>query len=475
MRPWELVIGLLPWFWIAASAALPDRTVNAVVGVMAIVSIAAHGFMEGFRLQAVPMYVAVAVVLLAGWRMDTGWLRVAVLLICCSMSVVGLMACYVVPVFQFPTPQGPMAIGTRVFYFEDSGRADPFATPPAQTRKFVVQVWYPAAACTNPDAVYREAATLTWRSDHMRHVATHACVGAPVAAAPQRMPLVLFSPSSGGYRSQNTFLVEHLVSHGYVVATFDHPNTCSRVRFEDGSVAHSLPDVWLNLANRETLKQSLPKTTQLMMQNVADMQSFIDRWSGGDAQAGSIADRINWSSMAAIGHSFGGAAAAELCRRNHRVRAGANFDGWMFGDVVQQGVPKPFLFLIEDDPLWSSNPGPYGDDFDGLAREGTRDYHESMRHSVACCGSKLGRLKGAVHSSYADMALYMRRLPFRKDTIIEAETGHAVTRRLVLAFLDEELRGAKGKLKGEAEQVGEILEFLSAENVQAGVRSGYRQ
>ncbi len=61
--------------------------------------------------------------------------------------------------------------------------------------------------------------------------------GAP--ALPGRYPVILFSHGANGHRSETTVVVQELVSHGYVVATVDHPHD-AYVEFPDGRLA--VPD-----------------------------------------------------------------------------------------------------------------------------------------------------------------------------------------------------------------------------------------
>src|SRR5690606_13389968 len=93
-----------------------------------------------------------------------------------------------------------------------------------------VEVWYPAAdgatsgrspdvydlrAWLDDDARARlaGASTLRYRTAAFRDVE---------ASGDGPFPLVLFSHALGGYRSQSTFLTEHLASWGFVVAAPDH-------------------------------------------------------------------------------------------------------------------------------------------------------------------------------------------------------------------------------------------------------------
>ncbi len=54
-----------------------------------------------------------------------------------------------------------------------------------------------------------------------------------------RFPVVLFSPGSGGARTQNTAWAEELASHGYLVAALDHPYDSAAVVLTDGRTIHT--------------------------------------------------------------------------------------------------------------------------------------------------------------------------------------------------------------------------------------------
>ena len=47
-------------------------------------------------------------------------------------------------------------------------------------------------------------------------------------------PLLIFLQGATGFRQMNTFQVEHLVSHGYIVASIDQPGAPAAVVFPDG-------------------------------------------------------------------------------------------------------------------------------------------------------------------------------------------------------------------------------------------------
>jgi len=52
----------------------------------------------------------------------------------------------VLPVFRFPAPGGPHAIGTLTYHLVDPNRAEIFSTDASSRRELMVQIWYPAKA-----------------------------------------------------------------------------------------------------------------------------------------------------------------------------------------------------------------------------------------------------------------------------------------------------------------------------------------
>ena len=110
-----------------------------------------------------------------------------------------------VPLFHLPTPTGAFAVGTIVSTLAGTG----------------VQIWYPAVSPSGRTAPYRFALPPRRLRDRFygTFVRTDAALGAPVA--PGRHPALVYIPSWGGVRSDNTTQAENLASHGYVVVAID--------------------------------------------------------------------------------------------------------------------------------------------------------------------------------------------------------------------------------------------------------------
>ena len=69
---------------------------------------------------------------------------------------------------------------------------------------------------------------------HFKPITSNAVPSAPVAGAQAEYPVLLFLEGLTGFRQLNTYQVDGLVSHGYIVAAIDQPGAAAAVVFPDG-------------------------------------------------------------------------------------------------------------------------------------------------------------------------------------------------------------------------------------------------
>jgi predicted dienelactone hydrolase len=81
----------------------------------------------------------------------------------------------------------------------------------ARQRPLVTRIWYPAEPDT-PSEIRSIAAIFV----------TRAVPDAPIAARPQKLPLVMLSHGTGGSTSSLVWMAERLAAHGYLVAAVEH-------------------------------------------------------------------------------------------------------------------------------------------------------------------------------------------------------------------------------------------------------------
>jgi dienelactone hydrolase len=177
---------------------------------------------------------------------------------------------------------------------------------------------------------------------------------------PGGLPVILYSPPSGGDRTYNTALVQDLASRGYLVATVDHTYSDDEVEFPDGRVAmRVLPDPGA-LTTRQLTNEVAERDKD--MRFVLEELTAIDHSANPDAEHAALPEGLrgamNLNEVGMLGMSLGGATAAATMLDDPRIKAGVDMDGTLHGPVVTTGLNRPFMLLSnathnrDNDPSW---------------------------------------------------------------------------------------------------------------------------
>lgn len=214
-----------------------------------------------------------------------------------------------------PSARGPYPVGvTRIELFDD-----------ARGRTLLTEVWYPADESARDGAPSPAAEYLPEGLGFLADEATielTAVREAPIAPGGP-FPLIAFSHGSGGIRFQNTFQVEHLASHGYVVVAPDHEGNT----FFDGS----------------------GEIEQLRVERPLDVEYVLNAFSGftGDP-ASRFADWIDTERPYGVtGHSFGAFTSFAVASMDARI--GAALPMALAGPVSSSYSAATFLMLATQD------------------------------------------------------------------------------------------------------------------------------
>jgi dienelactone hydrolase len=277
---------------------------------------------------------------------------------------------------RLPTPTGPYPVGVVELYLVDRSRPDPW-DPSIPVRELMITVFYPAcvvrefalAAQMLPGAaaLFGEIAPLgnpqlpasgiDWAA-----TTTHAHTGAPALAG--RRPAVIYSPGGGDPRTLGTYTAEDLASHGYVVATVDHPGDASVVEFP---TATAYRDQYRITVFRGDPRADAATYRTMIETRIADCKFVADALatlaSGGNPDAlgrplpRDLGRVIDPEGLAIYGHSAGGSTAAETLYEDERFAAGVNLEGYLdwtpatAGElgallpVAEHGTNRPMLML----------------------------------------------------------------------------------------------------------------------------------
>ncbi|MFI9406402.1 alpha/beta hydrolase family protein [Nocardia sp. NPDC052316] len=357
----DMVLALATLAFAVTAIAVPHRARRiAPVAVPVLVAAGvAQYLVEGFYWQFAPTYLlfgaAVGLVVRQSKRRADGprgrWLTVAR----CGVGFLllpAVLAWSLAPVPELPRPSGPYAVGTEIFRWVDRDRPESATDSVEDRRNVVVQAWYPAdAAAKGSSSAYldgldrlpEQVALLPgflMRGYH--RIATHAQLDAPVSTDRPRWPVVLFSPGYGAPRAFYTGLITDLASRGFVVLAVDHPYEVAVTELADGTLATPRPHFLDNDPD-----QSRYMSGQLDVR-AADLRFVVDQLSRPDTLGPRLSDRLDTGHIAAVGHSFGGAAAAAALAGDSRLLAAANIDGTLYGTLPRQTLRRPFLLVQSD-------------------------------------------------------------------------------------------------------------------------------
>ena len=240
----------------------------------------------------------------------------------------------------------PTPVGMATIHVADSTRADPIHAD--RVREWLVDVYYPAADARSgraqhyaPDDAlvarliadgYYDVSEAVLRSWTTR--TGPARIGATPAAG-KPLPLVTLSPGSGVAAFNYARLATAIAQRGYVVAVIDHPYIGTS-RLPDGHIRSNAEDP---VQHVDDPKAWAPRVREW----ARDVSVTIDRLAGtADLPPGLSIDA---SRIVATGQSLGGTVAVELCSRDPRVDACADFEGAVEGTTAYaEGPRKPTLF-----------------------------------------------------------------------------------------------------------------------------------
>ena len=448
MRPIEtayllLNVPLLGWCLLNKTAPTWTRVVPAATSIFFAIVVA----FAGARWSMAPAFVTtVWLFIVFTWpRFGAAGLWSGVTMAGMLLSAAALTT--ILPVFELPKPTGGLLVGTVTKHLIDTERRETQVDHLGGPRELMVQMWYPTQQVGTGQR-YRRRDELSFLKQHLALVQTHSAPNVAVAESPARLPVLLFAPSWTGRRNQNTVQAEELASHGFVVVGIDHPFSTALTIFPDGRRAESTLGEFLDCSSDETVAASIRAATGQLALRSADVRFVLDELERLDRldPDGLFTGRLDFSRVGVFGHSFGGAVAAEVCRVDSRFKAGINYDGLVFGDVLEQGIGKPFLFFMDGTPLptdaeLSGTPGPWLRELILVA-----DNVERLRYVHPAARGYWASVKGASHMSFCDSPLYS---PIKRLTHAGSIDAHRVltlTNAYTLAFFDTYLNAKKSSL-----------------------------
>lgn len=350
---------------------------------------------------------------------------------------------------NLPPPSGSHDVRITSKELVDESRVDPFDLKNGK-RALMVTSFVPTACSTTeyipymPGKVAKEQDVQfkdqgiragTFERLRMRACSSSASSypAAPVKRASGTYPLAIFSPGADLSRLLYNDILANIASQGYVVVSVDHPYDSSIVEYPSGDAVYS-KQLATNPATREKDLET----------RVADLRFVLDHLQSSASSPSSqpalipssVVGNVDLDNPAAIGHSFGGATAAQAILEDARFRGGCNLDGIMFGSVVSKGIPEPFLLMKSTTPSqWRDN-----------------SWNKFITNSA---GKKVEvQLLGSKHDGLTDLPIILDALPYQRGLVGRQTTktdvgtlSGSTTRRVLTAYVEAAVDWAVGGSK----------------------------
>jgi pimeloyl-ACP methyl ester carboxylesterase len=347
-----------------------------------------------------------------------------------------------------PAPAGHFAVGRTTYTWVNNDETDELALSPGAKREVVAWMWYPSVAATT--ATPAEYLPAPWRRALERNsgvlmgqlltrdlalVRTHSTPDPDVSPEQRAYPVVILRAGGGALTTDFTTLAEDLASHGYIVVGFDAPYRTFVVVLLDNRVvirppANDPENLSADQANR-LINRLLPMWTS----DTAFVVSQLEQLNAADP-SGKLTGRLDMQRLGMFGHSFGGATALQFCHNDPRCKAGIDIDGAPYGNVVQEGLKQPFLFILSDHSRELADPA-------------SRQIHLDMQsiYDRLPSGRLFITIRGANHFSFSDQMLVKSHYVIGMMRLLgvgglEGRRGLAITAEYVHTFFDVYLKDA---------------------------------
>lgn len=343
------------------------------------------------------------------------------------------------PIMSFPEPTGEYTVGTQTFHLIDKNRKE-FVVPNHQVnRELMIQVYYPAEKGTGQPSPYFEhidalteqlAATQGFpyiATTHLGLTKTHSYQDATPIKSKEKFPLLLFAHGMSLYSRQNTFQLEELVSHGYIVVALNFTGDAATTIFPDGDRVDFTP-----IENTITFLNNRIKLWEQDASFVLDEVIKADF----DKNFHPIASLIDFDNIGMLGHSFGGATSTQMLVKDSRIKAAIDMDGGLYGDSMPaHGPAKPFMLMNAEASInfmkeaYSQQPGNRDELF-------VESYLRNK--TIEKPGVYTAIIPKTNHGSFTDLAAVS---PIINESGADVNAIYKLINELSLGFFDKNLKG----------------------------------
>ena len=278
--------------------------------------------------------------------------------------IIVFTGCVSIPFNSPPKPSGESNIATESLELTDLARLEWFTDEPNDFRRIMIQIWYPTDENQGEKELYIDYGdirieALADQFDYnpflfrkLVNIKTNSIKKATPNNETQ-YPLIIFSHGLGGNRTQNTIMIEELVSHGYVVVGIEHAYDANISIFNNGDIADYRSGI--NYERRHTNNLTPEEFWDIRLPQLktrsADISFIINTIESGKLPI-QLIEIIDLDNIGVFGHSFGGATSIHSAYSDSRIDACINLDGWMVvvpDSIINKGINQDFMYIGQEE------------------------------------------------------------------------------------------------------------------------------
>jgi dienelactone hydrolase len=353
-------------------------------------------------------------------------------------------------------PTGVYNVGQRNFFYDKLQSGN--------DRLLSFQIWYPTMDSAEKQSFRTEQVSSSisdffglpvFITSYFSKIESNSSSNAR-AVPNEKFPVLIYNHGYGGFTQSYQTVFEELVSHGYIVVSIGHEDESALLIKENGEVIANNPGNefyskrapelngaeigrWQSIIlnsnnldeNNEAYKEMLrltPLHNESTVLWASDVKAVIEKMKIINVKDDNLHEAFALDKIGIFGHSLGGATAGQMCFGITEIKAGINLDGFQFGDLYENELAVPFMFV-------SSN------------QEGSRYLRSLTFIEDSKQDSYQVTIKGFSHDNFTDLKF-----------IIEGDKdAMELQRALVKGFFDKYLKGLSVDLKEIEDKYNRIL------------------
>ncbi len=249
-----------------------------------------------------------------------------------------------------------------------------FETSADNGRRLFVKIWYPADHKSSSKDRSRESLwqdldradvrkSLRWLTAYLQSVPTSTVTGASFAAGVENPQLLIYHHGMGSWASENTILMEHLASYGYVILSIQHLDQFAEYYALDEEVPETKKERLKALMKRITpsmgrdemaevcleISRSFSVFNRMVATSAKDTDYVLNNAPKLFAKIPSLEKGVlSVDRVGLLGLSLGGAVATEFSKNDERCAAVVNMDGGIYGNRIEEPVTVPYMMMYSE-------------------------------------------------------------------------------------------------------------------------------